>query len=407
MNLTDKIKWLSQFYSIADINKLSNDRLDLLYADTQPTKEKIQDLSDVSNLLVKSEDGFVAVHKWRNKGIKPCYTIKTKSHTLSGSNDHFVELHNGKWKYLKYIEVGDMLKTESGIEPVTEHVQIEDSTVYDFHINHANHRYYTAGISSHNSGSGKSLIMQNLAVNWAMASLNGVYVSMELSEGLCSMRMDSMITGVPSNQIFKDIDDVELKVKMFGKKAGDLRIKYLPAGSTVNDMRAYFKELQVQTGNIIDFVCVDYLDLANPAGVKVNPSDQFIKDKYVSEEFRNLAKELNILFITASQLNRCLVLCTKVIANNKEIEIKDVQVGDWLDSNNGAVQVYEKLPITRQKVYKIKTKSGKEIICSAEHKFPTTNGLRSINSGLQQGDTLYSNTVEQNTKVSVAEGKKE
>ena len=41
-----------------------------------------------------------------------------------------------------------------------------------------------------------------------------------------------------------------------------------------------------------------------PVSVKVNPSDQFIKDKYVSEELRNLAIELNILFVTASQLNR-------------------------------------------------------------------------------------------------------
>ena len=43
------------------------------------------------------------------------------------------------------------------------------------------------------SGSGKSLFMQNLAVNWAQAGLNGVYVTLELSEGLCSMRIDSMM----------------------------------------------------------------------------------------------------------------------------------------------------------------------------------------------------------------------
>ena len=32
------------------------------------------------------------------------------------------------------------------------------------------------------SGSGKSLFMQNLAVNWAQAGLNGVYITLELSE---------------------------------------------------------------------------------------------------------------------------------------------------------------------------------------------------------------------------------
>ena len=52
---------------------------------------------------------------------------------------------------------------------------------------------------------------------------------------------------------------------------------------------------------------VDYLDLLMPVSAKVSPSDLFVKDKYVSEELRNLAKELNILFVTASQLNRASV----------------------------------------------------------------------------------------------------
>ena len=46
------------------------------------------------------------------------------------------------------------------------------------------------------SGSGKSLFMQNLAVNWVTTGLNGVYLSLELSEGLSAMRIDSMMTNV-------------------------------------------------------------------------------------------------------------------------------------------------------------------------------------------------------------------
>jgi hypothetical protein len=44
-----------------------------------------------------------------------------------------------------------------------------------------------------------------------------------------------------------------------------------------------------------------------PVSVKVSPENLFIKDKYVAEELRNLAKELNVLFVTASQLNRSAV----------------------------------------------------------------------------------------------------
>jgi KaiC/GvpD/RAD55 family RecA-like ATPase len=181
------------------------------------------------------------------------------------------------------------------------------------------------------SGSGKSLFMQNLAVNWTQAGLNGVYITLELSEGLCSMRIDSMMTDTSSREIFKSIDDIEMKVKMLQKKAGKLRIKYMPAQSTVNDLRAYCKELEIQTHTKIDFLCVDYLDLLMPVSAKVSPSDLFVKDKYVSEELRNLAKELNVLFVTASQLNRSAV---------EEIEFDHSHISGGISKINTADNVF-------------------------------------------------------------------
>jgi replicative DNA helicase len=155
-----------------------------------------------------------------------------------------------------------------------------------------------------NSGGGKSLFMQNMAVNWSKTGLNGVYITLELKEELCCMRMDGMITDMPMKNIFKEIDDVELKVKMAGKKAGKLQVKFLPAQSNVNHIKTYLKELQIQTGMIIDFLVIDYLDLMMPISIKVNPSDLFVKDKYVAEELRNLSNELNVLLLTACQFNR-------------------------------------------------------------------------------------------------------
>ena len=181
------------------------------------------------------------------------------------------------------------------------------------------------------SGSGKSLFMQNLAVNWAMSGMNGVYVTLELSEGLCSMRMDSMMTNTNSKEIFKRIEEVEMKVKLAGKQAGQLRIKYMPAQSNVNDMRAYMKELEIQTGKRADFLCVDYLDLLMPVSAKVSPNDLFVKDKYVSEDLRNLAKELDIIFVTASQLNRGAV---------EEVEFDHSHIAGGLSKINTADNVF-------------------------------------------------------------------
>ena len=157
------------------------------------------------------------------------------------------------------------------------------------------------------SGAGKSLFLQNLAVNWATAGLNCAYISFELSEQLVAMRLDSMLANIPTRQVMKDIENVEMKVKMMSKKSGGIQIKYLPSGSNVNDLKAYIKELQLKQKKNIDCILIDYLDLMMPKSKRVSPADLFIKDKYVSEELRNLATESNIIMATASQLNRASV----------------------------------------------------------------------------------------------------
>lgn len=181
------------------------------------------------------------------------------------------------------------------------------------------------------SGSGKSLFMQNIAINWAEQGLNGVFLTLELSEGLCSMRMDSMVAGISTKNIFKEMDTVELKIRTIGKKSGAMRIKYMPAQSTVNDIRAYLKELQIQKNMKLDFIMIDYLDLLMPVSAKIGPSDLFVKDKYVSEEIRNLAKEFNILMVTASQLNRAAV---------EEVEFDHSHISGGISKINTADNVF-------------------------------------------------------------------
>ena len=175
------------------------------------------------------------------------------------------------------------------------------------------------------------MVMMNIALNWVQAGLSGVYISLELSEELTSLRTDAMLTQMSTRDIRKDIDTTELRVKMAGKKAGKYRVKGMPAQSNVNDIRSYLKEVQIQTGMRVDFVMIDYLDLVMPVSVKVNPNDQFIKDKYVSEELRNLAKELGILMVTASQLNRTAV---------DEIEFDHSHIAGGISKINTADNVF-------------------------------------------------------------------
>jgi KaiC/GvpD/RAD55 family RecA-like ATPase len=181
------------------------------------------------------------------------------------------------------------------------------------------------------SGSGKSLVMMNIALNWLQQGLSGVYITLELSEELTSLRTDAMLTQMSTKDIRKDIDTTTMKVMLVGKKSGQYRVKALPAQSNINDIRSYIKEVQIQTGIKVDFMMIDYLDLLMPVSAKVSPNDLFVKDKYVSEELRNLAKELGVLMVTASQLNRSAV---------EEIEFDHSHISGGISKINTADNVF-------------------------------------------------------------------
>jgi KaiC/GvpD/RAD55 family RecA-like ATPase len=181
------------------------------------------------------------------------------------------------------------------------------------------------------SGSGKSLVMMNIALNWVQQGLHGVYVTLELSQELTGLRTAAMLTNMSTKDIRRDKDTAALKIKMVGKKSGTYQVKALPAQSNINDIRAFLKEYQIQTGRKIDFIMIDYLDLLMPVSAKVSPNDLFVKDKYVSEELRNLAKDLGVLMVTASQLNRGAV---------DEIEFDHSHISGGISKINTADNVF-------------------------------------------------------------------
>lgn len=155
------------------------------------------------------------------------------------------------------------------------------------------------------SGAGKSLFLQNIGVNWAMNGLNVVYLSLELSEKLCAMRIDAMHTGYETREVMRNIDDVHMRIRASQQKSqGSLRIKQLPNGCTTNDIRAFIKEYEIASKKKVDAILVDYLDLMSPLSKKISAENLFVKDKYVAEELRNLAVELDMVTVSASQLNR-------------------------------------------------------------------------------------------------------
>ena len=248
------------------------------------------------------------------------------------------------------------------------------------------------------SGSGKSLFMQNLAVNWVLAGLNVLYFTLELSEELTAMRIDSMVSNISTKEIFKDLDTVEMKIKLVSKKAGNLQIKYMPAQSNINDFRSYVKELNVQKGMKADVVLVDYLDLCMPISTKVAPSDLYVKDKYVAEELRNLSKELDVVFVTASQLNRSAV---------DEIEFDHSHIAGGISKINTAdnvIGIFTSRAMRERGRYQVqfmKTRSSSGVGSKVDLEFDISSlRIRDLGEeGQQEEDTSYTATQTQSTNI--------
>lgn len=157
------------------------------------------------------------------------------------------------------------------------------------------------------SGVGKSITMLNVAFNLMSQGLNGVYITLELSEEIVSKRADSIASGFSQDLVLEDTVRTSIAVKKLRDEQGygKLAIKRMPESSTTaNHVRAYLKEYELVNGFVPDFIVVDYIDIMASCQQGISVENQFIKDKYVCEELRAMADDLNAIMITASQLNR-------------------------------------------------------------------------------------------------------
>jgi hypothetical protein len=291
-----------------EILEESKEFLEYISNKLSPVEMNIIDLCDCnSDFYVDSPDGFVRVNQLISKGVYDIYCVIFDDNTaIYGSEFHMFENIYGGYVSISNLDSTQKIKSKDGFKTVkcVHNTNIKDY-VFDLIIDSENHRYYANDLVSHNSGGGKSLFLQNIAVNWANKGLNVVYLTLELSEKLCAMRIDAMHTNYDTKEVMKNIDEVHLKIRAAQQKSnGSLRIKQLPNGCTANDIRAYIKEYEIDCGKKVDAILIDYLDLMMPVSKSISSENLFVKDKYTTEELRNLAVELDVLMVSASQLNR-------------------------------------------------------------------------------------------------------
>lgn len=155
-----------------------------------------------------------------------------------------------------------------------------------------------------NSGVGKSVTMLNLARNLLRQGLNGIYISLEMSDAKVANRADAILSGFSNKEILEHISEVSAAVLNASSKYGRFWVKRMPESTTTaSHIRTYIIEFYRVHGFIPDFIVVDYLDLMT-TNKKIDLDNLFVKDKYVAEEVRGLGLEFDAMMISASQMGR-------------------------------------------------------------------------------------------------------
>ena len=243
------------------------------------------------------------------------------------------------------------------------------------------------------TGTGKSIFMCHSAANVLKQGKNVLYITMEMAEERIAERIDANLLNIPLSDIENIDKDVYLgRVEKLAKKTqGKLIIKEYPTSSAhAGHFRALLEELKIKKGFIPDFICIDYINICASQRIRNGSDKTYTYVKAIAEEIRGLAVEYNVPILSATQTNRCLALDTMIIdQDGKYKEINSIKVGDKILSHSGFVEVIDIFPVTTQDVYEITTKSGKKIVCSDKHIFPTNNGEKNILSGLSTGDFLF------------------
>lgn len=256
---------------------------------------------------------------------------------------------------------------------------------------------------------GKTLILGSFGVDWLSMGYNVLGITLEMAEMKIGERMDANILNteidqlknIPKNVFLSKLDKLH-KEHGYGK----LIIREFPTSAAgASHFRFLLNELKQKQNFIPDIVVIDYLGICVSSRLKKSDNMYQIQ-KAVGEEIRGLAVEQDFACVSAIQTNRgamgasdfdmsdiseCLDPNTLVDHEyNGKIKLKDLQVGDRIMGSFGYTTVSVVHHPKPKKAFKIKLKSGKEIVCSADHIFPTKNGRYCINTGLVVGDKLRS-----------------
>ncbi|HAW81326.1 MAG TPA: hypothetical protein DCX27_17480 [Balneola sp.] len=212
------------------------------------------------------------------------------------------------------------------------------------------------------AGIGKSWLLINIGANAIRNGKNVVHFTLELNENYVGQRYDSVITGIPAQNLKNHQEEIEDKMSRID---GELVIKYYPTKSVgVMALKAHIEKSSM-LNKAPDLVIVDYADL-----LKVSAKDKHEALEELYEELRGMAGEYGIPVWTATQAGRAALEEDIIEADKIAASYGKVMVSDFIMSLSRKVQ--DKLSGTGR-VHIVKNRFGPDGM-TLPSKINTNNG---------------------------------
>lgn len=281
-------------------------------------------ISQIKDLLeqgyeieVDSPDGFVPVSLFVDKGEWNEYRLELEDGRFVRVNEnHLFETDQG-WRSAKNLYANQMMLVgrpapsflcDNGWQYGKIIKTGKKIPIVDIQVDHENHRYYTNGVSSHNTGVGKSMFMCHCAAGNLTMGKNVLYITLEMAEERIAERIDANLLNIDLDKLITMPEDVYLRKieKLREKTMGKLIIKEYPtASANVTHFKHLLNELKLKRQFIPDIIYIDYLNICASSRMKQGASvNSYTFIKAIAEELRGLAVEMKVPVISATQTTR-------------------------------------------------------------------------------------------------------
>lgn len=297
---------------------LTEDKLDRMKKSAEEQQEyfnRIHELYEVAN----SGDDEIIDEKIEKYIRKHMWVDLLKKAAMNLDNEQFMEKVADEWRNIMMLDISGKQQEIINILDDTEYKRQALSTLYQNiistgfrsidNLNGGGLAKGELGIIVAASGTGKTLILTNLATNYTKLKYNVLFIALEELENRMILKFEqsmlrqnksAILTGSMLNN--DHFDKLEGFIKQNRDQFGNLFFaRYSPNTITPAKVEQLISDVVLREGVNLDVVVIDYPELLrNPKAT----GDVSEDGGRLFEEMRRIAQDYNVVMWTAAQMNR-------------------------------------------------------------------------------------------------------